>query len=266
MHSFYSRFVFFLFFLRVIPDFLYLTVIRLLHRNVSYSSSDLVSIIVPTYNRSRLFIERTLPSLLRQTHQNIEIILVGDCPPPDHDKEYLAASLLHNFKYYSLSKRGNYPNDTKNCWFVAGSVPNNYGLSVASGKWICHCDDDDIFTPDHVETLLKHAVSRNCEFVSAAYAETTFDLRTIKVFRPTLGNYGIGGIQTVLFRSYLRFFKYSLFSYLKSWDCPTDIDRKRRMQLAGVTMSTVDKVVTLIAPRSADSTTIGLKQHLDGFD
>ena len=39
----------------------------------------LVSIVINTYCRGPLLAERTLPSILAQTHQNFEIVIVGDC-------------------------------------------------------------------------------------------------------------------------------------------------------------------------------------------
>src|SRR5260370_4999896 len=38
----------------------------------------LVSVIVSTYNRSRLLVERCIPSILNQTYSNLELIVIGD--------------------------------------------------------------------------------------------------------------------------------------------------------------------------------------------
>ena len=48
---------------------------------------DLVSIIVPVYNVEK-FVEKCVKSLMNQTHQNIEIILVDD-GSPDHSPEII---------------------------------------------------------------------------------------------------------------------------------------------------------------------------------
>ena len=47
----------------------------------SHALSDpnpLVTVRIPTYRRSKLLVERALPSIVRQTHQNFEVIVVGD--------------------------------------------------------------------------------------------------------------------------------------------------------------------------------------------
>src|SRR5260370_22450535 len=41
-------------------------------------SRPLVTVIVTTYNRSRLLTERCIPSILGQTYDNLELIVVGD--------------------------------------------------------------------------------------------------------------------------------------------------------------------------------------------
>ena len=41
-------------------------------------SSTKVSVIIPNYNTA-LYIERTVKSLVNQTHKNVEIIIVDDC-------------------------------------------------------------------------------------------------------------------------------------------------------------------------------------------
>ena len=48
--------------------------------------SPLISITIPTYDRGQLIVDRTLPSILRQSYQNFEILIVGDCTVGDTSK------------------------------------------------------------------------------------------------------------------------------------------------------------------------------------
>ena len=41
--------------------------------------NPLISIIIPTFDRAQLLIDRTLPSIFSQTYQNFEILIIGDC-------------------------------------------------------------------------------------------------------------------------------------------------------------------------------------------
>ena len=70
----------------------------------------LVSVIIPTWNRAELLIARTLPSVLAQTHGNLEIIVVGDCCT-DNTAEMIASIgdprvIFFNLPYCREKKKG----------------------------------------------------------------------------------------------------------------------------------------------------------------
>lgn len=57
-----------------------------------------------TYNRGKILTERTIPSVLKQTYQNFEIIIVGDnCT--DNTEELLNDFNDDRIKFYNLLKR-----------------------------------------------------------------------------------------------------------------------------------------------------------------
>ncbi len=68
-------------------------------------------------------------------------------------------------KFVNLPIRGKYPKQSFDRWMVAGSIPRNKGLELASGYWIAPLDDDDEFTVDHLEILLSFAVEGGFEMV-----------------------------------------------------------------------------------------------------
>ena len=256
-----------LFLSRILIDIPVLAVLRFFHQRndedyiLRAGFYPLVSIVVPTYDRSDLLIERTLPALKAQTYPNIEIIVVGDgCSILDATK-LEAASKLHGFRFYNLRKRGIYPKDKLKRWFVAGSVPLNKALDIAKGKWIAYCDDDDIFTSDHIQSLLSYACQNDIEFMSAAYRVVDSEGSLVKDWFAGDTPERVGGHSTWLYRDYLRWFKYSRFSFLKSWNRPTDIDRALRLRTAGVRMKYFDQIVTIIKPRPG-ATSIGHLQAL----
>jgi len=61
--------------------------------------------------------------------------------------------------------RPTYPADPERRWMVAGTHAANRGIELALGSWIAPLDDDDEFTPDHVEVLLSVALEYRLEFV-----------------------------------------------------------------------------------------------------
>jgi len=218
----------------------------------------LVSVMIPTYNRGQLLVDRTLPSILAQTHQNLEVVIVGDCCT-DNTSELLAKVTDSRVRFFNLPKRGQYPEDVSCRWFVAGTKPANKGFSLVRGKWIAFLDDDDMFAPDHIEALLQFAQKGGYEFVAGLYEEERHGKRVVVGHRSDECP-EFGGHSTWLYRSYLRFFRYNINSWRKAWNRPGDIDLQLRMRAAGVRMEVLDKVVTYVLPRP-DSNTVGLSAH-----
>lgn len=96
----------------------------------------LVSIIIPTYKRSK-YIERTIESVLKQSYKNIEIIVVDDNNPETIFREE-TEKIMEKYKDYKNIK---YIKHKKN---MNGCTARNTGLEHAKGKYICFLDDDDI--------------------------------------------------------------------------------------------------------------------------
>jgi glycosyltransferase involved in cell wall biosynthesis len=225
------------------------------NKNLIHNSNPLVSIIIATYNRSEILINRTIPSVLNQTHTNIEIVIVGDkCI--DDTSEKIKEVQDPRIVYYDLPKRGKYPKGIKNRWFVQGSVPRNMGMKIAKGDWFVFISDDDIMLPKHIETLLNCALENKVEFVSASY-------KTIKNGNEVIVNpqpFGrdqimIGGMQTWLYRSYLKTFKWNVDSWRKRWNKPVDYDLQLRFIDAGVTFTHLFEIVYFNPPVKGTNTT-----------
>lgn len=104
------------------------------------SNCPLVSVIVPTYNRPTTLVE-TLRSILNQTYSNVEIIIVNDA---GQDIEHVIAPLntRNNIRYVRHDKNKGL------------AAARNSGIHSAVGKYISYLDDDDLFYPEHIETLV----------------------------------------------------------------------------------------------------------------
>ncbi len=228
------------------------------HLYTDIEDSPLVSVCIPTYNRASLLIERAVSSVLAQTYKNFEIIIVGDCCT-DNTAELLSQIDDPRLKFYNMPKRKRcYPISVENHWFVGGAIPANKSLSLAKGKWIARNDDDDIWTPDHLETLLRFAQKGNWEFVSASYITERHGKRItvdVKDEKPR-----IGGVQTWLYRSYLKFMKYNPECWRKSWNRVWDTDLQNRIYSAGIRTGFLDQVVAYVLPRPGE-TTVGLEAY-----
>jgi len=204
----------------------------------------LVSVIIPTWNRGELLLSRTVPSILNQTYPHLEIIIVGDCCT-DNTGELLASVGDPRLHFHNLPERGQYPSEKKALWQVAGSVPKNKGLEVCRGAWIAPLDDDDVFTPDHIESLLRYAQKNDLELV---YGKLRIEEAVGRWKEKGLVNKHMS-IQnsTMLFRSYLKLFR----SDINAWKVGLtgDYHRTLRYRETGVRMGYLDKVVALMPLR-----------------
>ena len=215
--------------------------------------SPLVSIYCPTYNRKELLVERAILSVLGQTYQNWELIIIGDCCV-DGTGDYIEPYLLDNrIRFVNLPTRAKrYPETPDNHWFAGPVVAANVGLSMCRGKWIARIDDDDIWTENHLSVLLDMAKCLRCEFISSAY-DTPGGLVHAK------GN-EVGGHSSWLYRSYLSFMKYNIDCWRKSNNRVNDLDLADRFRKAGVKIRYFPFSTYSIEPRPGE-TEIGSKAY-----
>ena len=128
----------------------------------------LVSVAVATYNRAEVLTERCIPSVLGQTYENLELIVVGDhCT--DETEEAVARIDDPRLKFVNLPEKSVYPEDPRRRWMVAGTPPTNKAFSMARGDYITQLDDDDEYLPERLEKLVAFAMENECDFVWHPY-------------------------------------------------------------------------------------------------
>ena len=207
--------------------------------NNKYTKEPLVSVLIPTYNRSELLTERTIPSVLRQTYKNFELIIVGDhCT--DDTEERLKKFNDERIKFFNLPERYNYPENPHERWMVAGTPPANKAIELSSGEWIAPLDDDDEFFEDHIETLLKFAMDNDYEMV---YGKV--NMETEPGEWEELGSYPLRkdfiSRMSALYSSKLKFIEYDINTW-KYFE-PGDFSMWRRMKEAGARIGFIDRIV-----------------------
>jgi len=98
-----------------------------------------VSVVIPTYNRAHL-VGRAIQSVLNQTYQDFEIIVVDDCS--SDNTEVIIKKIQEQDKrirYIKLRKhRG-------------GAVARNVGIKAAKNKYIAFQDSDDVWLSAKLE-------------------------------------------------------------------------------------------------------------------
>mgnify|MGYP001578867035 CR=1 FL=1 len=223
----------------------------------------LVSVIIPTHNRVDLLFDRALPSAQRQSYDNLEIIVAAHgCTD-----NTVAAVQAHAHERRTYGDRRlrivvvprvvTYPPTRENHWFAGPVDPLNAALKVCRGGWIARLDDDDEWTVDHIESLLTFASCHDFEFVSSAHRThmglvSPYDVDGVEV----------GGCQTWLYRSYLRFMRYNPDCWRKRWNRVNDTDLQARFRAAGVRMGYLPEVTAVVLPRPGKRS-VGLAAYFE---
>ena len=112
-----------------------------------------ISVIVPLYN-ARKYLQEAIDSVLAQTFQDFEIIVVDDCST---DGSWELASKL----YGENDKVKLYRHE---CNKTAGGARNT-GITYAKGRYIAFLDSDDLYMPKALEILHKAAEKYDAEVV-----------------------------------------------------------------------------------------------------
>jgi len=199
----------------------------------------LVSFIVPTYTRFESLRDTSLPSILAQTYANIEVVVAGDCSPPETE-EVIAELGDPRIRFHNRSVRGPYPDDRAVRWYMIGTPPFNDGLALARGRWIAALGDDDAVRPEHTEVLLAAAREHRYEHCYGRHAVHYRGGETLEVgaFPPVKGEFVL---QTALYHAGLGFFQMEPADHLYAE--PNDWSLCRRMMQAGVRFGMVDAIL-----------------------
>ena len=189
------------------------------------SDEPLVSICVATFNRAPLLIERCLSSLLAQSYHRLEIVVVGDgCT--DDSAERVAALNDPRVRWHNLPKRGIYPSQPELRWMVAGTTPVNVALSLCSGEFITHLDDDDEHLPQRVEKLVLHAKSTQSDFVFHPFWAQVESMKWV-LNEAVSPDYGLITTSSVFYRSFFKCIAWDPYAYRQKE--PGDWNRFRKI-------------------------------------
>ncbi|MHC4322638.1 MAG: glycosyltransferase family 2 protein [Planctomycetota bacterium] len=107
--------------------------------NCEKKTGPVVSVIVPTFNRPQYF-SRALASVLQQSYRNLQVIAVNDGGEDVGD-------IINSFGDPRLIFINRKENRGK-------PYSLNEALNRADGKYVAYLDDDDLYYPNHIETLV----------------------------------------------------------------------------------------------------------------
>lgn len=112
----------------------------------------MISVIIPIYNVSR-YLPQCMKSVLSQSYQDLEIILVDDGSTDDCPK------MCDNYKEQDARIRVVHKENG------GLSDARNAGMMIARGEWIYFADSDDWLVQDAIQKLYHFAIENHCDVV-----------------------------------------------------------------------------------------------------
>lgn len=119
------------------------------------TSKPLISVLIPSYNHGR-FIRTAVDSVLAQTHENLQIVIVDDASSDD------SAGIIETINDNRVVRRILTEN-------VGACAAMNTGLSMCDGAYIGVCNSDDIWIPSKLEQQLDKF--KNTQGVAAVFSD-----------------------------------------------------------------------------------------------
>ena len=119
---------------------------------------NLVSCIIPVYNTEK-YLEKCLESVIKQTYQNLEIIIIDD---GSTDSSPLICDLWKkkDDRILVIHKENG-----------GQSSARNVGLDMMTGEWVVFIDSDDYVHPQFVELLLMSAKKNNVKLATCFFKD-----------------------------------------------------------------------------------------------
>lgn len=146
-----------------------------------------ISIIIPVYNVEK-YIERCIESILNQSLQEFEVIIVNDVTP-DHSMRIVDRYAKQDSRFVVLEHKRN----------MGPMCARETGYKVAKGDYIMFCDSDDYFPEGTLTTMYEEIVRQKVDIVIGGYAIVDDNRIKSKHLPKLLG----GGDSIALFKTLL---------------------------------------------------------------
>ncbi len=130
----------------------------------------LVSVIIPYYKKIN-YIKKTIQSVLNQTFQDFEIIIIYD--DIANDDFMLIQKFIKNEPKIKIIK------NNKN---LGAGISRNIGIQKASGKIIAFLDSDDYWMPHRLERQLNFMLNNKYKFTFCNYKKIINERKKIEVY------------------------------------------------------------------------------------
>ena len=130
---------------------------------MSHLGSDLVSVVMPAYNAEK-FIDAAIESVISQTYQNWELLVINDCSRDDTDK------IVE--KYCYQDSRIKFFSNEENS---GPAMSRNNAINRANGRFIAFLDSDDIWSPEKLDKQVGAMIEKRYTFTYTCYHRISED-------------------------------------------------------------------------------------------
>src|SRR5437763_904922 len=110
-----------------------------------------ISVIIPTYNREPYLLE-AINCFLEQNYNNKELLILDDSDLPSEKIQFL--SQQHTAIRYIYQKER----------LTIGEKLNKL-IELAQGSIIARFDDDDLYAPEYLSSMINQLKTKNCDFI-----------------------------------------------------------------------------------------------------
>lgn len=126
---------------------------------------DKISIIVPVFNVDK-FIKKTMDSVIHQTYENWELILVDDCSVDQ------SAVIIKNYRDELLSLNRIKEDQVRYVLLRENKGAynaRNVGVNEAKGRYLCFLDSDDLWKPEKLNLQIEFMKETGAAFSFTSY-------------------------------------------------------------------------------------------------
>ena len=125
--------------------------------------SELVSIITPCFN-SEKFLDECISSVINQTYQNWEMLIVDD-NSLDNSSIIIDSYSKKDDRIKPIFLKDN----------LGPAMARNTAISSTKGKYLAFLDSDDIWLPEKLQVQINFMKKYNCAFVFSSYSVIPFN-------------------------------------------------------------------------------------------
>lgn len=178
-----------------------------------------ISVIIPVYNVEK-YLHRCVESVLNQTFQDFEIILINDGSTDPSGQ--ICDEFTQKDSRITVIHKNN----------ARVSAARNDGLKVAKGEYVSFIDSDDWIEPDMYQVMIQKAEELNLDFIMCDYKKKSDNYEEERTQPIRGGYYSEDQIKDELFQCLIMFDHIEFPPTISNWVCLINTDFLKRNNIS----------------------------------